>query len=80
MVMRRVPMIGFGASLVAASALIALAQPTLAKASLDRTRVPKGWYRLGGNAQNHCGQRSFSISVGNPAFKNDIVYWPDPCG
>jgi hypothetical protein len=42
--------------------------------------VPKGWYRLGGNAQNHCGQRSFSISVGNPAFKNDIVYWPAPCG
>jgi hypothetical protein len=81
MVMRRiVPMIGFGASLVAASALIALAQPALAKASPDSTQAPKSWYRLGGNVEKHCGQRSFSISVGNPAFKNDIVYWPSPCG
>ena len=72
-------MIGFGASLVAASALIALAGPALAKAAPDPTQEPKGWYCLGGNAQRHCGQRSFSISVGNPAFKNDMVYWPSPC-
>jgi hypothetical protein len=73
-------MIGFGASLVAASALVLLAEPVLAKAVPDPTQAPKVWYRLSGNAQKHCGQRSFSISVGNPAFKNGIAYWPSPCG
>ena len=77
---QRLTMIGFGAGLVAASALVAVAEPALAKTAPDPTQVPKGWYRLGGNDQKHCGQRSFSISVGNPAFKNDIAYWPSPCG
>ena len=74
---QRLTMIALGAGLVAASALVAVAEPALGK---DPTQVPKGWYRLGGNARKHCGQRSFSISVGNPAFKNDIAYWPSPCG
>jgi len=80
MVMRQtLTMIGFGAGLLAAWALFALAEPALAKAVPDPTQVPKGWYRLSGNAQKHCGQRSFSVSVGNPAFKNRVTDWPAPC-
>jgi hypothetical protein len=38
------------------------------------------WYRLSDDAYySHCGQRSFSVSVGNPAFPNRGIWWPRPC-
>jgi hypothetical protein len=33
-----------------------------------------------GEDRQHCGQRSFSISVGNPAFTDRVALWPRPCG
>jgi hypothetical protein len=33
-----------------------------------------------GEGRQHCGQRSFSISVGNPAFTDRVALWPRPCG
>ncbi|MGH9552063.1 MAG: hypothetical protein ACRD3W_21935, partial [Terriglobales bacterium] len=38
------------------------------------------WYRTSDEAYSHCGQRSFSVSVGNPAFPERMLWWPRPCG
>jgi hypothetical protein len=44
-------------------------------------KAARVWYRLSGDAYySHCGQRSFSVSVGNPAFPDRAVWWPRPCG
>jgi hypothetical protein len=33
-------------------------------------------YRMNDEAYSHCGQRSFSVSVGNPAFPKRMIWWP----
>ena len=38
------------------------------------------WSRMNDEAYSHCGQRSFSVSVGNPAFPERMIWWPRPCG
>lgn len=30
--------------------------------------------------KQHCGQRAYSVSVGNPAFPDRATQWPRPCG
>jgi hypothetical protein len=30
--------------------------------------------------RSHCGQRAYSVSVGNPAFPDRAAQWPRPCG
>ena len=30
--------------------------------------------------KSHCGQRAYSVSVGNPAFPDRATQWPRPCG
>lgn len=65
--------LGFVAGLLAAPALFA--EPALAKAA------PKdGRYRGSGDVRVDCVERSFSISVGNPAYPNRLAIWPAPCG
>lgn len=49
---------------------------TVHKTPLKRTSAPKA---RSGNRQ-HCGQRSFSVSVDNPAFNNRVAAWPGSCG
>jgi hypothetical protein len=66
---------GFFASLIAAAALIMAADPALAR----RHKQPAiGWYRLSGDVEVRCVERSFSVSVGNPAFHR-LAIWPAPC-
>jgi hypothetical protein len=43
----------------------------------------KHHYRHGhyvSHGSQHCGQQSYSVSVGNPAFKHRLARWPAPCG
>jgi hypothetical protein len=73
--------IGFVAALIAASALVTLAEPAPTKRTTQAHKEPSnGWHRWSAYGQTHCGQRSFSVSVGNPAFRNRIADWPCPCG
>ena len=71
--------LGFVAGLLAASALFA--EPALAKAApqLGRQQHP-AWYWGSRDVQVDCVERSFSISVGNPAYPNRLAIWPAPCG
>jgi hypothetical protein len=70
--------LGFVAGLLAASAF--LAGPALAKTPPQRgTPQPPAWYRGSGDMQVDCVERSFSISVGNPAYPNRLAIWPAPC-
>ena len=43
-------------------------------------KAERVWYRLSDEAYSHCGQRTFSVSVGNPAFPDRVIWWPRPCG
>ena len=43
-----------------------------------REQPPVAWYPPGSIVR--CVERSFSISVGNPAYKNRLAHWPAPCG
>jgi len=58
--------------------LAVLADTALAKrAQQIRERQTAAWYYPGYNVR--CVERSFSVSVGNPAYKNRLAYWPAPC-
>ena len=71
--------LGFVAGLLAASALFV--EPALAKAAPQLGRQQhRAWYRGSGDVQVDCVERSFSISVGNPAYPNRLAIWPAPCG
>jgi hypothetical protein len=71
--------LGFVAGLLAASTLIA--EPALAKAPPQPSRQQhQAWYRGSRDVQVDCVERSFSISVGNPAYPNRLAIWPAPCG
>jgi hypothetical protein len=71
--------LGFVAGLLAASTLFA--EPALAKKALQAGRQQHpAWYRGRGDVQVDCVERSFSISVGNPAYPNRLAIWPAPCG
>jgi hypothetical protein len=51
------------------------------KQSLRYQQKPEGsLYRMTDEAYSHCGQRSFSVTVGNPAFPERMIWWPRPCG
>ena len=74
--MRTLWRIGLLVTLVAGSAVIA--DTAFAKrAQQIRERAAVAWYHSGYNVQ--CVERSFSVSVGNPAYKNRLAYWPAPC-
>jgi hypothetical protein len=66
-------------SLLAAPALFA--EPALAKKAFQAGRQQHpAWYRGSGDVRVDCVERSFSISVGNPAYPNRLAIWPAPCG
>jgi hypothetical protein len=78
--------IGLAASLIAASALPCLAEPARAMGkghhkwlSTDAS-VARMARRYRNDAEDHYGQRSYSISVGNPAFPDRFAYWPNRWG
>jgi hypothetical protein len=65
--------------------VVVAASAEMADAKVKRTLHPpqkaeRVWYRLNDDAYSHCGQRSFSVSVGNPAFPGRAIWWPWPCG
>jgi hypothetical protein len=67
------------ATLIAVAALATLGESALAKkAPAVRQQKPASWY--GSNDDVRCVERSFSISVGNPAYRNRLSIWPAPCG
>ena len=59
-----------------------LAMPTdvsfARRAQHTREQPPVAWHPSGSNVR--CVERSFSISVGYPAYKNRLAHWPAPCG
>jgi hypothetical protein len=59
--------------LIAAAGLATLSQSALAK----KTPTHASWYRSSDDVR--CVERSFSISVGNPAYRNRWAIWPAPC-
>jgi hypothetical protein len=63
---------------VAAAVLALFATPALANKAPRLGKHPIGWYRLN-EIRNDCVDRSFSVSVGNPAFPNRLAIWPGPC-
>jgi hypothetical protein len=68
------------AILIAALAQSASARPAqrqyLSKADGDASRAAQ---TTRDDGRQHCGQRAFSVSVGNPAFKDRLDLWPLPC-
>jgi hypothetical protein len=64
---------GLMAGLIAATVL-AMLQPALAKKAPVIPRQPRIFYRLPDDLR--CVERSFSISVGNPAYKTAYPFGP----
>jgi len=74
--MLTVSRIGLLVTLVAGSAI--LADTAVAKrAQQVRERPAVAWHHRDYNVR--CVERSFSVSVGNPAYKHRLAYWPAPC-
>jgi hypothetical protein len=64
--------------LIAAAALATLSQSALAKKTpAVRKPTHASWYRSSDDVR--CVERSFSISVGNPAYRTRLAIWPAPC-
>lgn len=57
-------------------ALALMPVQALARKAPPSERAP-GWYQRNGITPIKCVERSYSISVGNPAFKHRR--WPEPC-
>ena len=70
---------GLFAGLITALALVLLTEPALAKKPWPHRPPVTEWYRLSGDINVRCIERSFSVSVGNLAYPNRAVYWPGPC-
>jgi hypothetical protein len=70
--------IGLMAGLIAAAMLATLCEPALAKKASVVHKQPPIFYRSSDHMR--CVERSFSFSVGNPAYKNRLATWPAPCG
>jgi hypothetical protein len=71
---------GVIARVISASALALITEQALAKRAAHlREQPPIAWYRLSDNVGVKCVERSFSVSVGNPAYPNRLAMWPGPC-
>ena len=68
------------AILIAALVQSASARPAQrqysSKADGDASRAAQA---ARGDGRQYCGQRAFSVSVANPAFKDRMDLWPLPC-
>ena len=70
--------IGLVAGLVAAAMFATSSEPALAKKAPVVHKQSPIFYQSSDNVR--CVERSFSIGVGNPAYKNRLATWPAPCG
>ena len=72
---------GIFAGLITALALV-LAQPALARKAprVFKHQPYAAWTRSSAALDVKCIERSFSVSVGNPAYPNRQALWPAPCG
>jgi hypothetical protein len=71
--------IGLVVALIAATVSAIASEPALAKkASLVRKQSPIFYSSIWAD-DVRCVDRSFSISVGNPAYRNRLSIWPAPC-
>ncbi len=78
------PCAGFLSCLVLAAGLTLPAQDALAKSGKSaRTgsafAIQKESASPTRSGRSHCGERSYSVSVGNPAFKDRLALWSGPC-
>jgi len=73
--------VGISAGLITALALV-LAQPALARKAprVFKHQPYAAWTRSSAALDVKCIERSFSVSVGNPAYPNRQAVWPAPCG
>ncbi len=71
--------IGLVAALIAATVSTILSEPVLAKKASAVREQPPIFYRSSLINDVRCVERSFSISVGNPAYTNRLFIWPAPC-
>jgi len=69
--------IGLVAGLISAAVLATLSERALAKKAPAVRKQPPIFYRSSDEVR--CVERSFSISVGNPAYRNRLSIWPAPC-
>jgi hypothetical protein len=69
-------LIGLVAGLTS-TAVLATLEPALAKKAPAAHKQLSILYSA--NDDLRCVERSFSISVGNPAYKNRLAVWPAPC-
>jgi hypothetical protein len=65
------------AALIAALLLVTQGETALARRA---TAVRKQHPIFHRSDDIRCVERSFSISVGNPAYKSRVFNWPAPCG
>jgi hypothetical protein len=57
-----------------------LVEPALAKtAPQPDGQRPSAWHGSSGDVRDECVERSFSVSVGNPAYPSRLPMWPAPC-
>jgi hypothetical protein len=68
---------GLAAAMIAATLLVTYGQTALAKRAPTVRKQQPIFYP---SDDIRCVERSFSISVGNPAYKSRLSIWPAPCG
>ena len=68
-----VKLAGLVAALVAVSSLQVVAKAAHKTVRAAHRAYPHSRY----TAEDHCGQRAYSISVGNPAFPDRFAHWPN---
>jgi hypothetical protein len=71
--------LGFAAGLIAVAALANPAEPALAKRAAHIRKPPPSLSDRFGAIGTDCVERSASVSVGNPAYRNRLATWPAPC-
>ena len=71
--MRGLKTIGLGLVLLATTSLAVSAKP----AHKTKHWASRSYHAHRYSADDHYGQRSYSISVGNPAFPDRFAHWPN---
>ena len=74
--MHRLFEVGFLVALIAATIS---SGPVLAQKATAARKQPPILFRSS-STDVRCVERSFSVSVGNPAYRSRLANWPAPCG
>ena len=67
-------------ALIVIATSVEMADAKMKRSLRYQQKTEGAWSRINDEAYSHCGQRSFSVSVGNPAFPDRALWWPRPCG